>query len=82
MEHLLNEERLSNSGLFNLGERQIRDLINVHKYLKRGGRHVNEARLDLVVHNSRTRSNGLELEHRKFCTSIWKKLLTVRVREH
>jgi len=40
MEHLLNEERLSNSGLFNLGERQIRDLINVHKYLKRGGRHV------------------------------------------
>jgi len=37
MEHLLNEERLSNSGLFNLGERQIRDLINVHKYLK-GGR--------------------------------------------
>ena len=70
-EHLLYEESLSNLGLFSLGKRRLRrDLINVYKYLKGGGRQMNEARLFSVVHSNMTRSNGLKHEHRKFHTSI------------
>jgi len=43
---------------------------------------MGESRLFLVVCSDKTRSNGLKLEHKKFHTNIWKKLLTVRVREH
>jgi len=39
LEHLLYEKRLSNLGLFRLGKRRLRrDVINVYKYIKRGGR--------------------------------------------
>ena len=69
-------------GLFSLGKRRLRgDLINVYKYLKGGGRQVYEARLFLVVHSDRTRSNGLKLEHRKFCTNMLN-FFGVRVTEH
>jgi len=44
----------------------------MYKYLKGGGRQMDEARLFMVVHSSGTRSNGLELERRKFHTSMWK----------
>ena len=82
LEHLLYEERLSNLGLFSLGKRRLRrDLINVYKYLKGGGRQVDEARLFSVVCSNRTRSNGLQMEHRKFCTNMWKNFM-VRVTEH
>ena len=83
LEHLPNEERLSNLGLFSLEKRRLRrDLINVYQYLKGGGRQVDEARLFLVVGTGRTRSNGLKLGHRKFRTNVGKNFLTVRVMEH
>ena len=83
LEHLRYEERLSNLGLFSLGQRRLKgDLINVCKYLKGGGRQMDEARLFLVVCSNKTRSNGLKLEHRKFHINMWKNLFTVRVMEH
>ena len=42
---------------------------------------MDEARLFLVVCSDRTRSNGLKLEHRKFCTNRWKNFM-VRVTKH
>ena len=50
------------------------DLINVYKYLKGGGRQMDEARLFLVVCSNRTKSNGLKIEHRKFSTNMQKNL--------
>ena len=52
---------MSNLGLFSLGRRLRGDLINVYKYLKGGGRQIDEARLFLVL--CRTRSNNIKLEH-------------------
>jgi len=73
LEHLPHEERLSNLDLFSLGKRRLNgDLINVYKYLKGGGRHMNEATLFLVVCSSRTRSGGLNLECRKVRTNMGK----------
>ena len=66
-----------------MGKRRLRgDLINVYRYLKGGGRQMDEARLFLVVCSNRTRSNGLKLEHRKFCTNMQKNIFTVMVAEH
>ena len=71
LEHLLYEERLSN----------LREhLINVYKYLKGGGRQMDEARLFLMACSDRTRSNGLKLEHRKFCTNMQKNFFMVHVK--
>ena len=42
---------------------------------------MDEAMLFSWVCSNRTRSNGLKLEHRKFCTNIWKNFFTVRM-EH
>jgi len=71
LEHFPYEERLSNLGLSRLGKRRLRlDLINIYKYLKGARRQMDEARLFCVVHSHRTRSNGLELEHRKFHTNM------------
>ncbi len=83
LEHLPYEERLSNLGLFSLGKRRLgMVLINVYKYLKGGGRQMDEARLFSVVCSDRTRSNDLKLEHRKFHTNMWKNFFMVRVTEH
>ena len=73
---------MSDLGLFSLEERRLRrDLINVHKYL-RCRRQRDEARLFSAVCGDRTRGNGHKLMHRKFCTSVCKNLLMVRVMEH
>ena len=83
LEHLLYEERLSNLGLFSLGKRRLRGYwINVYKYLKGGGRQMDEARLFSVVCSNRTRSNGLKLERRKFHSNMWKNFITIGVMEH
>ena len=59
-----------------------RDLLNVYKYLKGGGRQTDEARLFSVVCRDRTRSNGLKLEPSKFHTNMQKNFFMVRVTEH
>ena len=43
---------------------------------------MDEARLFSVMHSDWTRSNGLKLERRKFCTNMWKNFFMVRVTEH
>jgi len=43
---------------------------------------MDEARLFLVVSSDRRRSNGLKLEHRKFCSNLQKTSFMVRVTEH
>lgn len=40
------------------------------------------ARLFLMTRSKRTRSNGLELEQRKFCNNVQKKCFTVSLVEH
>ena len=60
LEHLSYEERLSSPGLFSQGKKRLRgDLINVYKYLKGGGRQMDEVRF-LVVHSDLTRRNCLK----------------------
>ena len=43
---------------------------------------MGEARFFSVVCSNTTKSNGLKLEQRKFCTNTWKKFFTVRVTEY
>ena len=43
---------------------------------------MDEVRLFLVVCSNRRKSNGLKLEHRKFCTNMQKNFFMVRVMEH
>ena len=43
---------------------------------------MDEARIFLVVYGNRTRSNSLKLEHRKFCTNMWKKFFMAKLMEH
>ena len=83
LENLPYEERLSNLGLFSPGKEGLReDLINVYKYLKGGGRQMDEAQLFSVVCSDKTRGSGLKLEQWKFHTNMWKNFFTVRMMEH
>ena len=48
----------------------------------RYGRQRHKARLFLAGRSDRTRGNGHNLKHRKFCTNVHKNFFTVRVMEH
>jgi len=58
------------------------EIINVYKYLKGGGRQMDEVRCFSVMCSNVTRNNGLKIVHRKFHTNMWSKFFTVRVTEH
>ena len=77
------EERLNNLGLFSLQKRSLRgNAINVYKYLRGGGRQMDEIRIILVVRSDRTRSKVLKLECMKFSTNMRKNFFMVKVTEH
>jgi len=76
LEHLPNEERLSNLALFSLppvqGKKKTeRGSVNVYKYLRGCGMQVDEARLFLVMCSDRRRSKSLKLGCSKFYTNVW-----------
>ncbi len=83
LEHLSYEERLSNLDLFSLRKRRRRgEPKNVYKYIKRGKKEMDEARLFSIVRSDKTRSNGLKLVRRKLCTDTQTNFFVVRVMEH
>ncbi|PKU42605.1 hypothetical protein llap_7089 [Limosa lapponica baueri] len=77
LEHLPDEERLRELGLFSLEKRRLRgDLIYVYQYLKDRLKD-DGAGLFSVVPSDRTRDNGHKLEHGKFHSNM----IPVRVAE-
>ena len=83
LEHLPYEKRLSDLGLFSLRKRRLRgDLLYVSKYLKGGGRQMDEARHFSVLCSDRARINGLKLENRKFYANVKKNFFMVWITEH
>jgi len=81
MEHLSEEERLRELGLFSLEKRRLQgDLIATFQYLKRDYK-KNEDRFFHRTCNDRTRSNG-KLREGRFRLDVRNKCFTLKLVKH
>jgi len=82
MEHLSNEGRLRELGLFSLENRRLQgDLLAAFQYLKSAYKKVGEGHCTRAC-SDRTRDNGFKLKEDRFRLDIRKKFFTVRVMRH
>jgi len=82
LEHLSNEERLRELGLFSLDKRRLQGhLIAPFQYFKWAYKKAGEG-LFTMTWSDRTRGNGFKWKEGRFRLDIRKKLFTVRVLRH